>query len=166
MQNAIRQKIQLSLTFWVACIPVLIVDQASKWWVLNRIPVQPEGMGLRLDEPFAFTVVPRLLAFIHTRNEGAAFSIFQTMPALLTLIAAGLAVAVLVWALFFLPAPERLSRISLGLIFGGAVGNLVDRVLHDLHVVDFILVLIQYKGRLWPTFNVADMAICVGIGLF
>jgi signal peptidase II len=166
MQDRLRQKIRQSVAFWLAAVPILLADQVSKAWVLSRIPMQPREGGLDLSPDYAVIPVPHLLAFIHTRNEGAAFSVFQAYPILLAGVAAVLSVGVLVWALWYLPAPERLSRVALGLIFGGAAGNLVDRVLHDWQVVDFILVLVRWRGRMWPTFNLADSAICVGIGLF
>jgi len=166
MQDHLRQKIRQSVAFWLAAVPILLADQVSKAWVLSRIPLQPRGGGLDLSPDYAVIPVPHLLAFIHTRNEGAAFSAFQAYPIVLAGVAAVLSVGVLVWALWYLPAPERLSRVALGLIFGGAMGNLVDRVFHDWQVVDFILVLVQWRGRMWPTFNLADSAICVGIGLF
>ncbi|MFP4380673.1 MAG: signal peptidase II [Candidatus Sumerlaeia bacterium] len=151
--------------FFLVVAPVLILDQWTKAWVLRNIMVQP-GYGLRLEEPYALTIVPKLLAFIHTKNTGSAFSLFDQHPEILTIVAALLSVGVLVWALFFIPSRDRLGLVSLALIFGGAMGNLIDRFLRDYEVTDFILVLIQYKGRYWPTFNVADVAICVGIGLF
>lgn len=165
MQTSVRQKSLESLIFFSTAALVALLDQVSKFWVLGHIPAQPEGMGLCLREPYALIAVPKLLAFIHTRNEGAAFSLFNTYPVVLTTVAGVMALGVLIWALL-LPAGDRLTRLALGMIFGGAAGNIADRFLHDFQVVDFILVLVTFKGRFWPTFNVADIAICVGIGLF
>jgi signal peptidase II len=150
---------------FAAAAPVLAADQWTKAWVLSTIPPQPET-GLHLYEPYALTVIKGFLAFIHTRNTGSAFSLFSRHPEILTALAVALSVVVLFWALFLLPGRDKLGRVAMGLILGGAVGNLADRFLRQFEVTDFILILIQYKGRYWPTFNVADMAICVGIGLF
>lgn len=133
--------------------------------MLNRLELQPPG-GLYLFEPYAKVPLPGLLAFIHARNEGAAFSLLSSQPVVLTVLAAALAVAILVWVFRFLPRQALWPRLALGLIFGGALGNLFDRIFRDFQVTDFILVLLNYRGHYWPTFNVADIAICVGIGLF
>jgi signal peptidase II len=153
-----------SIGFFVIAMVVFALDQITKHWVLNNITVQP-GAGLYLEGDYLRPIIPHLLGFIHTRNDGAAFSLFNTYPVVLTAVAGVLALGVLAWAIFS-PENTRLTRIALGLIFGGAVGNIADRFLHDFQVVDFILVLITVNGRYWPTFNVADIAICVGIGLF
>jgi signal peptidase II len=97
------------------------------------------------------------------RNAGAAFGLATAMTWVLTLIALGV-VAVIIWF-----APRLRSTgwaLGLGLVFGGAVGNLVDRIFRTPgplqgRVVDFIS-LFAPDGRLWPVFNVADSAICTG----
>jgi signal peptidase II len=153
------------LLFSAIALVVLILDQIAKYWVLNHIAVQPSGMGLSLQDEYMRTIIPKVLGFIHTRNDGAAFSLFNAHSVILTVVAVLLALGVLAWAIFS-PENTRFTRIALGLIFGGAMGNIADRFLHDFQVVDFILVLITLNGNYWPTFNVADVAICVGIGLF
>ncbi|GDY32797.1 hypothetical protein GTS_44300 [Gandjariella thermophila] len=97
------------------------------------------------------------------RNPGAAFGIATAMTWVLALIAMGVA-ATIIWF-----APRLRSTwwaLGLGLVFGGAVGNLADRIfrtpgLLEGRVVDFISVFAP-DGRVWPVFNVADSAICVG----
>jgi signal peptidase II len=160
MQDAVRRAIRSSLSFSIAAVAIVLADQATKAWVMAALPEQLPGRP-----PTAVVeVVPNLVRLVHRHNEGAAFSLFSDHPMVLAVVASVLAVGVLVWS-FLLPAAERLSRVSLGMIFGGAVGNLIDRFRYDLSVIDFIL--IHWKGRdLWPTFNVADSAICVGVGLF
>lgn len=163
MQANIRQRIKQSLIFLTSAFIILVFDQLSKQWVLNKLaPVftdgVPSAMGLK-----TVPVVPNILQFQYAENTGAAFSLFQDHPGVLTVIASLLAIGVFVWG-FTLPLTERVNRVALGMIFGGAVGNLIDRFFHSF-VIDFIV--IHWKGRpLWPTFNVADSAICVGIGLF
>jgi len=135
----------------------------SKWWVLDSLTT-----GGRVGETAPsriVSVIPPILRFRFARNSGAAFSILEEHPEVLAIIAGVMSVALLVWALVLLKPHERLARVSLALVFGGAVGNLLDRVRHDLFVVDFIE--IHWRGRpVWPTFNIADSAISVGICLF
>ncbi len=153
MQTVVRQKSKQALTFLAIAVAVLIIDQATKAWVLANLA----------DALRPVVLVPGLLRFQYAENRGAAFSMFHEHPEVLTVVAGLLALFVLVWALFFLRAEERWSRCALGLVFGGAVGNLVDRFRLEF-VVDFIVA--HWKEHAWPTFNVADMAICVGIGIF
>jgi signal peptidase II len=97
------------------------------------------------------------------RNPGAAFSLAGGATVLFTIVAAGVVVVIVRTA-------RRLGRtawaVTLGLLLGGALGNLADRVLRDPgplrgHVVDFVD--LQWHGRsVWPVFNVADMAIVTG----
>lgn len=96
-------------------------------------------------------------------NYGAAFSFLSDAGGwqrwLFTVLASVVTVVLVVW-LLRLPANEKLTGASLGLIIGGAVGNLVDRV-NLGYVVDFIDV--YYRGWHWPAFNLADSAITCGV---
>ncbi|MGB7452200.1 MAG: signal peptidase II [Lysobacterales bacterium] len=96
-------------------------------------------------------------------NYGAAFSFLNDAGGwqrwLFTGLASVVTVVLIVW-LFRLPAREKLTAAALGLIIGGAVGNLVDRVNHG-YVVDFIDV--YYRDWHWPAFNLADSAITCGV---
>ena len=98
-------------------------------------------------------------------NYGAAFSMLSDAGGwqrwFFTILAGGVTLVLLVW-LFRLKKDEWLTGLSLGLIIGGAVGNLIDRIQLG-YVVDFIDV--YYGTRHWPAFNVADSAISVGIFL-
>ena len=96
-------------------------------------------------------------------NYGAAFSFLSDAGGwqrwLFTGLASVVTLVLIVW-LFRLSAREKLTAAALGLIIGGAVGNLVDRVMHG-YVVDFIDV--YYRDWHWPAFNVADSAITCGV---
>jgi signal peptidase II len=92
------------------------------------------------------------------KNAGAAFGVFQG-GRLFFVIASVVAVAVIAYVGFRLPREDRYRRIWLGLILGGAIGNLIDRVLHG-EVIDFLQ--IGISGHYWPVFNVADMAVTIG----
>ena len=152
LSENILRKIKRSLGFWLAAALVIASDQLTKAWVLDTLAPGPE-----------VSVIPNFFRFKYAENTGAAFSMFANHPGILTVIASLLALGVVVWS-FLLPDNERLSRISLGLIFGGAVGNLIDRFLHSF-VVDFLE--FHWNGRqIFPTFNIADSSICIGIGIF
>jgi signal peptidase II len=134
----------------------LILDQWSK--ILARQDLRPRG-------PFnPKVIVAGYFDLRYAENPGVAFSMLQDMPGgriFLTL----LAVAAFVLVLYYLrktPAESTRLHVALGLVGGGAIGNLVDRVLFG-KVTDFIV----WKVGLheWPAFNVADAALCVGVGL-
>lgn len=137
---------------WVSAL-VLALDQASK--------LVAESM-LVLHEP---VVLLPVLAITKAYNTGAAFSFLADAPGWQRWFFIGLAtlvsVVLLVW-LSRLKAHERWQALALALVLGGAVGNLVDRVVYG-YVIDFIDV--YYGSWHWPTFNVADSAITVGAGL-
>jgi len=104
-------------------------------------------------------VIPRLLKWTFEENQHGAFGLFGSQPWLL--IGMALVVLVLFWYSFRdLAAKSILVRVAFGMITGGAIGNIVDR-LHFHYVVDFI-----DFYRIWPNvFNVADSCITVGVGL-
>jgi signal peptidase II len=125
---------------------VLAADQVVKALVTSWLgvggPVELVGGLVRLD---------------YTRNSGAAFGLYQGGGVLLAAIAIGVSV-VIILSYRRLARSPRIVRAALGLILGGAIGNLVDRVRLG-YVVDFI------DLRWWPVFNLADSAIVIGITL-
>lgn len=153
LQADLRQKSVQTLRLGVAAGLVVLLDQITKVWILAHL-ASPGAQPL--------VVVPGCLRLEYATNSGAAFSLFYDHPAVLTGTALILAVGVLIWGIAFLKPHERLAHVAGGLILGGAVGNLIDRLRFG-HVVDFI---VAYWGdHAWPTFNVADSAICVGVGM-
>ncbi|HET9015978.1 MAG TPA: signal peptidase II [Thermomicrobiaceae bacterium] len=135
-----------ALALGVAAV-VLVADQLSKAAITAALG---PGSGRT-----AITIVPNLLQLFYVENTGAAFGIFQGGGAILTPLAV-VVVAVLAIAFRRLIAESAWLSVALGLQFGGAIGNIVDR-LHHGYVVDFITV------PHWPTFNVADSCITVGV---
>ncbi len=135
---------------------VLLADQASKSWVARSYLRWPE------DD---LVLIPNFFSLSYNVNTGGAFGIFQQGTLLLALAAAIAAVAIVTYTVRARMPLPRLLAVALALPLGGAVGNLVDRV-HLHHVVDF-LALYAGPDRRWqfPIFNVADSAICVGVGL-
>lgn len=133
----------------VAALAVCL-DQASKYWAENFLPLQE-----------AVPVMP-MVSLFRTHNTGIAFSFFSSMPDW-ALIAFTLGIVVVVAVLWRkLEYRRTLAGFGFALIVGGAIGNLVDRVLLG-HVVDFIL----FHSRNWSfaIFNLADSFITVGAGL-
>ena len=145
--------------FAIPAVVSLVADQASKQWA--RGALGPEGSGR------VRSVIGRALTFHYAENPGIAFSLFRDLRGG-RFVLAGLAVVALVMVLRYLrgtdPAQHRL-HVALGLIAGGAIGNLVDRLIYS-RVVDFILVDVGvWPLNPWPVFNVADIVLVVGVGL-
>jgi signal peptidase II len=111
-------------------------------------------------------VIPKFLSLIHTRNPGLAFGVFSDSPSarltLLLSLSTLLVCALLTWLLVSGHAGGDTARIGVGLILGGALGNLYDRVLYS-KVTDFLY--FQIGSYHWPAFNLADSAITVGAAL-
>jgi len=134
---------------------VVALDQVTKALVLDRLP-----LGVPM------TVVDNLVALTLVMNPGLAFGLLGSIPrgwrwvvAALSLVALAVLARV---ALRVLPAGGWVGRVAIGLIFGGAVGNLIDRARFGA-VVDFVDV--HWRGWHWPAFNVADSAITIGVAL-
>ncbi|MBN2801381.1 MAG: signal peptidase II [Deltaproteobacteria bacterium] len=146
----------------------VLLDQLTKWWVVSNIALY------RGEVP----IIPGFLSFIQAQNPGAAFSMLRDFEYRIWLfIAFGLIAAGVILDLWRrLPKEDVTSALSLGLILGGAVGNLIDRV-HKQTVTDFVRMytdhpplrawLVDHFGTAeWPTYNVADMSLLFGVGLF
>ena len=134
---------------------VLVADQWSKAWIERTIP-----LGGRRE------VVAGFFNLTHIRNDGVAFGMFSSQdgPWKIWLLAglALFAIAVVLSLLRSTPPQQRVSITALGLVLGGAVGNLLDRLMSGA-VTDF---LDFYRGSYhWHNFNVADSAISVGVAL-
>ena len=135
---------------------VLLADQASKAWVVRTYLRWPED---------GWVLIPNFFSLSYNVNTGGAFGILPQVPLLRALAAAMPAAAIVTYTLRAkMPLPTLLA-VALALPLGGAVGNLIDRV-HLHHVVDF-LALYAGPDRRWqfPIFNLADSAICIGVGL-
>ena len=157
-----------NVIFALVAVLGIVLDQATKAWIAANIPVGTTGIPL----------IPGFLSIVHAHNPGAAFGLFggfayrHQLFVLLTVVA----VVVILDLVRKLPPTDRLMSASLGLIIAGAVGNVIDR-LRFSYVVDFIRVytdhptlsrwLVDLFGtNEWPSFNVADSALVVGVALF
>ena len=133
---------------------VVALDQIVKRWVTSALNLGEEVPVL----PF--------LSWVRWHNEGAAFSILSDAAGWqrwFFIVLAIAFVAFIVYELRRLPRDQRLMGWVYGLIVGGAVGNLVDRVLHG-YVVDFVL--LHWRPYYFPAFNVADTALSIGAVLW
>lgn len=130
----------------------LVLDQASKTWILESVMQPPRVIEIT---PF-FNIVL-------TWNRGVSFGMFNNHSAYGPYLLTGLAIVIIIaLSVWLWRATTRTSVLALGLIIGGAIGNVVDRVLYGA-VVDFLDV--HAFGYHWPAFNVADSAVCVGAAM-
>ena len=142
-----------NVVLFLTTVLIVAADQLSKIWIRSNLAV-----GESLPESGFFRL-------IHSQNTGAAFGLFQGHSFALTIVAiVGIAV-ILVYALFAyrrFPLLDNMpNRVALGLILGGTVGNLIDRLNPNLGgVTDFISI------GIWPAFNIADSAVTVGAIVF
>lgn len=150
---------RLPLAFFGTAAAVLALDHLTKYWAshlsgLSYGAYPPEG-GIEL--------VPGYFSLVYTSNAGAAWGMFAGQRVLLSL----LGVAALFCIVYFrraLGLDRTFLRFVFGLISGGIAGNLVDRILFG-RVTDFLDFHLRDFYR-WPTFNIADSAMVVGVALY
>ena len=153
--NSIFQKSNRYIAILAAA--VFILDQFTKWLVLNLLEKGDEKI-----------LIPGFFKFVHWQNTGAAFSMFHQKNGVLAVVSAVAMTALWVFRRHF-EAHRPTGQVALGLLFGGIAGNLLDRLLPSRqHVIDFIRFYLESRGGGeigFPAFNVADTAICTGVGL-
>ncbi|WP_028582906.1 signal peptidase II [Desulfogranum mediterraneum] len=144
------------MCFFLPLFLVVVLDQASKYWILQCFSLYETR-----------EIIPGLFNLTFLTNNGAAFSILAGQPALwrqLFFISATLVALVIIGiAQRSYSRDSRWYSIGLGLIAGGAIGNLIDRI-RFAYVVDFLD--LHLKGHHWPAFNIADAAISGGVVIF
>lgn len=126
---------------------VVIVDQITKAMVIRAFGPLESGKSKE--------IIPNVLDFRYTENTGAAFSLFQGRSTTLLLIGV-IVIGVLIYYYRALPQGQPVLRLAVGGVLGGAVGNIIDRVRLG-HVTDWIHI------THYPTFNVADSCITIGM---
>lgn len=169
----------------VAALAVLLGDQLTKLWALGRLttaldgdvsalrvfygappPAGFDGLHFRPNDRIVFS--GDLVALGYVENKGAAFGSFSNVPEqyrapLFHLVSIGaVLLALYYWGQLRGARDERLARVGLPLVLGGALGNVVDRVTRGF-VIDFIDV--HWGERLGPAFNLADAALVTGVAL-
>jgi signal peptidase II len=140
-------------TLWILAAIIYAADQVTKAMIANRLPFGSYGPGRQI------VVIPEVFNLVHVGNPGAAWSMFSGMSFGLALVAIGALVAIFVWR-HALGLRYGAVQPSFGLLCGGILGNLTDRLRFG-HVIDFLDV--HFGSYTYPTFNVADSAICVGV---
>ncbi len=150
---AVPEDLPPSWIWLLLALAVLALDQASKWLIAHDLP-----LGASMPITGFFNLV-------HVENPGAAFSFLAAEPGWQRWLFTGLGSAVsLLIAVVLLRRRQRvLMGLALGLILGGALGNVADRVLWG-HVTDFLDFYLRTASGAWhwPAFNLADSAITVG----
>lgn len=133
---------------WLFVLPlaVVILDQFSKYIVV-------ENMALGESIP----IIEEVFHLTYILNPGAAFGMFAHNRLFFIAIAV-IVIGIIIWARREILASPWEVKAGCGLFLGGAIGNLIDRARQGL-VIDFI------DFRIWPVFNIADIAICIGVGL-
>jgi signal peptidase II len=134
---------------------VLALDQATKAWICRRLADPTYGPG-------SIPVIPGFCYLVHVDNTGAAWSLFRGGSTVLALLAA-VTLAAIYLGRRSLGLREPGAQVAFGLLSGGIAGNLADRLVRG-HVVDFVD--LHFGRYVYPTFNLADSAICVGVALY
>ena len=131
---------------------ILVIDQITKYFIVQNFVLHET------------LYVTSFFNWVRVHNTGAAFSMFADAGGWQRIFFIGIAVVASVWVVWLLRRypQQKLFCFALGMILGGAIGNLIDRVLFGA-VVDFVQV--HYAGYFFPAFNVADAAITCGAGL-
>ena len=165
----------LAADLWSKCWAVAVLGRWSRgeggaWmdgerlsglygWAVERFGQPNQG------HPEGITVIQDTVMFYLGFNKGASWGIAAGQTKLL-LIGSGVAMLFMLWLYVSLRRQQRIGQIALGMLFAGALGNTYDRVFNAGRVVDFIRVDLRvWPANPWPTFNVADSLLCVGVAM-
>jgi len=150
----VKTEIRKYLTFATVTAMAAVVDLATKW---------AAGVAVA-DRHEPWVIVPHFFQIIWVRNPGAVGRLLAGRPGILIAVTV-VAMGAILWMLRRTPGTSRWEAPALGLLFGGALGNLWDRVRYG-HVRDFLDFHIgEGPYRHYPTFNVADAALVIGAGI-
>jgi signal peptidase II len=143
------------LTLFIFANVLILIDQYSKFLITAHLPLY-----------YSIEVIQGVFNLTHIRNPGVAFGLFAGMESqykawIFVFISTVAIIAILV-IYHHTPKEHRMVRVGLILIFSGAIGNVIDRIVYQ-EVIDFLDVF--YKGYHWPAFNFADSCITIGVGL-
>lgn len=145
---------------WALAVIVFTLDQLTKTWIVSAIPF--------VEHPYewppvgSIPVIEGFFHLVHVGNTGAAWSLFEGKSGMLAILAGATLLGIYFWR-HHLGLHARRAQIAFGLLCGGIVGNFFDRVLHD-HVIDFLD--FHFGTYVYPTFNIADAGICIGVFLY
>ena len=127
---------------------IIFIDRISKAWVDNNFIL---GQSQTIISPF--------VDFTYVQNNGAAYSILQGKQTLLIVFTLLVMIGILAYLIVYRKKISKLEQLSLSLILGGGIGNLIDRIILG-YVIDFVNI------HIIPVFNVADIGITIGCILF
>ncbi|WYU50242.1 signal peptidase II [Bacillus sp. FSL K6-0047] len=133
---------------YIVALIIIVLDQLTKWLVVTSMK-----LGERIP------IIDQVLYLYSHRNTGAAFGILQGQMWFFYVVTT-IIVGVIIYLIQTEAKGNRLLKIALGLVLGGAIGNFIDRLLRQ-EVVDFIDTFGDF-----PIFNIADSALTIGVGLF
>ena len=139
------------MTPLLVALGIILLDQVSKEWVRHVLVLHD-----------SIPVVPGFFNLTYIRNTGAAWGLFSGQNYALSLLALVMLLVLVMFRRKILP-PGRIHRVALGFLCGGIVGNLFDRLRLD-YVTDFLDFF--WRSHHFPSFNVADSAICIGVGIY
>jgi signal peptidase II len=146
-----------NLRMGIVALTVLALDQMTKWAVMKYLVFRQEVV-----------LIEGFFRLVYWGNTGAAWSFFKDHNSLLALVSS-IALVVLYLSRYHFGAGTVLGQVALGLLFGGIMGNLTDRLLGTRrHVIDFLYFYVNQRGGGeigFPAFNLADSAICIGVAL-
>ena len=156
--NGFSIKVGMKRKYWVLlvfCVGVLLLDQWTKSMVVQKLPLYQR-----------VKVIQGFFNLTHVRNTGGAFGILGGekggLGSILFVVVSLIAIGAIVFLFLKIKGNEKTLALSFSLILSGAIGNLIDRLRYG-EVVDFLD--FHLFTTHWPAFNVADSAICIGIGL-
>ena len=141
---------------FLAAVAVFAADQLTKLWAFRALGPTPCN-ELLVNCPRQ-PIFSAWFDLVYVTNTGVAFGLFRNVPQLFTFIPLLICAGAVYIYVVYLPTQNRWLQVALGLVLGGGIGNVLDRLRYG-YVVDFVRV-----GR-WPVFNVADSAICVGMAI-
>lgn len=160
----VLRRINAYRLLFVTSALVFLVDQLSKAWIFNNLPLDS------YFHPDSIQVIEGFFYIVHIGNEGAAWGILSGYSGWLAVIAV-LALFGIYKIRHTLELDRTVMQVAFGLLIGGILGNLVDRLIHG-HVIDFLdfhlplsIPWIMPTGR-YPSFNIADCGIVVGVLIY
>jgi signal peptidase II len=139
---------------FLAAVAVFSADQLSKLWAFRALGPIPCN-ELLVNCP-RLPIIGTWFDLVYVTNTGVAFGLLRDVPQLFTIVPLLICAGAVYVYVTYLPTHNRWLQVALGLVLGGGIGNVLDRLRYG-SVVDFVRI-----GR-WPVFNVADSAICVGM---
>ena len=143
---------EIKLIIWILIIiAAVLLDQISKLLVVNF-----------LDREEPFVIIKNIFQFTYVENDGAAFGSFDEKPWVFMIASTVLIVGLFIYLIKFRPE-SKLACVSIAMIIGGGIGNMIDRIRLG-YVIDFLDFCAFGKYWVW-VFNIADAFVCVGCGL-